>query len=79
MDPVIADDQKIILAANRGLSEGVVSGAESVDGFVVDKESLEIIEISRVARSVEKALGCPQDMEWAVDQDLDFPKSLFWL
>ena len=79
MDPVIADDQKIILAANWGLSEGVVSGAESVDGFVVDKESLEIIEISRVARSVEKALGCPQDMEWAVDQDLDFPKSLFWL
>jgi pyruvate,water dikinase len=118
VDPVTGDDSKIILEANWGLGEGVVSGAESVDGFVVDKESLEItkrhvgqktkcvvnteegadwadvpanmqgtpcisdeeiIEISRVARSVEKSLNCPQDMEWAVDQDLDFPESIFWL
>jgi len=91
---------------------------ESVDGFVVDKESLEIatrhvgkkfkcvvytengadwadvsaemqntpcisdeeiIEISRVAKSAEKTLECPQDMEWAIDQDLSFPGSIFWL
>ncbi|MCK4792232.1 MAG: hypothetical protein KAV87_51355, partial [Desulfobacteraceae bacterium] len=95
-----------------------VSGAESVDGFVVDKESLEIatrhvankvkcvvytengadwadvpanmqntpcisdeeiIEISKVAKSAEKRLDCAQDMEWAVDQDLSFPESIFWL
>jgi pyruvate,water dikinase len=118
VDPVTGDDSKIILEANWGLGEGVVSGAESVDGFVLDKASLtitkrhvgqktrcvvntekgadwadvpqnmqcepsisdeEIIEISRVARSVEKRLGCPQDMEWAVDQDLNFPESIFWL
>jgi pyruvate,water dikinase len=96
----------------------VVSGAESVDGFVVDKESMEIVarhvgekvkcvmytkdgadwvdvpehmqsmpcisdeeilEIARVAKAAEKTLGGPQDMEWAVDQDLPFPESLFWL
>ena len=118
VDPVMGDDSKIILEANWGLGEGVVSGAESVDGFVVDKESLEIvkrhvgqktkcvvntekgagwadvpekmrgtpcisdgeiIEISRVARSVEQTLKCAQDMEWAVDQDLTFPESIFWL
>jgi pyruvate,water dikinase len=118
VDPVTADDSKILLEANWGLGEGVVSGAESVDGFVVDKGNLEIvarhvgtkvrcvvytkdgadwadvpehmqnmpcisdeeiIEIARVAKSAEQSLGGPQDMEWAVDQDLPFPESLFWL
>jgi len=118
VDPVTADDSKILLEANWGLGEGVVSGAESVDGFVVDKDSLEIVgrhvgnkvrcvvytkdgadwadvpdhmqnmpcisdeeivEIAKVAKSAEKSLGGPQDMEWAVDQDLSFPESLFWL
>jgi len=118
VDPVTGDDSKIILEANWGLGEGVVSGAESVDGFVVDKERLEIgtrhvgekskcvvytengadwadvpenmqsmpcisdeeiIEISKVAKSAEKRLECAQDMEWAVDQDLSFPESIFWL
>jgi len=118
VDPVTGDDSKIILEANWGLGEGVVSGVESVDGFVVDKESLdistryvgkkfkcvvytengadwadvpedmqakpcisdeEIIEISRVAKSTEKRLECAQDMEWAVDKDLSFPESIFWL
>jgi pyruvate,water dikinase len=118
VDPVTADDSKVLLEANWGLGEGVVSGAESVDGFVVDKESLEIIsrhvgnkvkcvvytkdgadwadvpehmqnmpcisdeevvEIAKVAKEAEKSLGGPQDMEWAVDQDLSFPGSLFWL
>ena len=101
-----------------GLGEGVVSGAESVDGFVVDKKSLtisdrhignkskcviytktgadwanvpdemrgisclsddEIIEIARIAKATEERLGAPQDMEWAIDQDLAMPQSLFWL
>lgn len=118
VDPVTGDDSKILLEANWGLGEGVVSGAESVDGFVVDKESLEIVarhvgnkvkcvvytkdgadwadvpalmqsmpcisdeeilEIAKVAKATEKSLGGPQDMEWAVDQDLPFPESLFWL
>jgi pyruvate,water dikinase len=118
VDPVTADDSKILLEANWGLGEGVVSGAESVDGFVVDKENLEIlarhvgnkvkcvvytkdgadwadvpehmqnmpcisdeeiVEIARVAKSAEQSLGGPQDMEWAIDQDLSFPGSLFWL
>jgi pyruvate, water dikinase len=118
VDPVTADDSKILLEANWGLGEGVVSGAESVDGFVVDKENLEIsarhvgrkvkcvvytkdgadwadvpehmqsmpcisdeeiLEIAKVAKAAEKSLGGPQDMEWAVDQDLSFPESLFWL
>jgi pyruvate,water dikinase len=118
VNPVDGDGSKILLEANWGLGEGVVSGAESVDGFVVDKDKLEvaarhlgkkikcvvytedgadwaevpahmqdmpcisdeeIIEIAKVAKSAERTLGCPQDMEWAIDQDLAFPASVFWL
>ena len=117
-NPVTGDHSKIIIEANWGLGEGVVSGMESVDGFVVDKESLqittaqigrkatcvvnqekgatwaevpekmqgiscisdeEVIEIAKVAKSVETKCGSPQDMEWAIDNDLPFPKSIFWL
>jgi len=118
VNPVDGDASRILLEANWGLGEGVVSGAESVDGFVVIKEKLtiserhignkskcviysntgadwadvpdnmrsmpclsdeEIIEIARIAKSTEVRLGAPQDMEWALDQDLTFPQSLFWL
>jgi pyruvate,water dikinase len=118
VNPVDGDASRIFLEANWGLGEGVVSGAESVDGFVVNKKGLviegahigyksrcvmysdkgadwedvpdkmrrlpcmsddEILEIARIARSAEESLGHPQDMEWAIDQDLPFPKSLFWL
>ncbi len=118
VDPVTGDDTKIILEANWGLGEGVVSGAESVDGFVVEKASLEIVsarvapkatcvmnlekgaawvdvpenmqnlscvsdeeirEVAWVAKLTERRLGCPQDMEWAVDSDLPFPQNICWL
>jgi pyruvate,water dikinase len=118
VNPVDGDSSRIFLEANWGLGEGVVSGAESVDGFVVTKKDLEIEgahigykskyvtysdkgadwadvpdkmrqlpcisddevrEIAGIARSTEESLGRPQDMEWAIDQDLPFPESLFWL
>lgn len=53
VDPVTGDDSKILLEANWGLGEGVVSGAESVDGFVVSKENMEI-----VAKHVGEKVKC---------------------
>jgi pyruvate,water dikinase len=118
VNPVDGDSSKILLEANWGLGEGVVSGAESVDGFVVNKKGLEIEgihigdkskyviysdkgvkwtdvphkigqlpcisndevrEIAGIAKFTEEALGRPQDMEWAIDQDIPFPEGLFWL
>jgi pyruvate,water dikinase len=118
VNPVDGDSSRIFLEANWGLGEGVVSGAESVDGFVVNKKGLkiegvhigykskyviysdkgadwadipgemrrlpcisddEIREIAGIAKSTEEGLGRPQDMEWAIDQDIPFPESLFWL
>jgi len=118
VNPVDGDGSKIIIEANWGLGEGVVSGAESVDGFVVDKASLEILtrsigaktrcvvnkergaewddvllekqrvaclsdeeiqEVAKLARSLEERLGCAQDMEWAIDDDIQFPNNIFLL
>ncbi|MGD9394665.1 MAG: PEP/pyruvate-binding domain-containing protein, partial [Dehalococcoidia bacterium] len=43
---------------------------------ILDEEA---VEIARVAKSVEETLKSPQDMEWAVDQDIDFPQNIFWV
>lgn len=43
VNPITGDDTKILIEANWGLGEGVVSGSESVDSFVVDKHTLEVV------------------------------------
>jgi pyruvate,water dikinase len=118
VNPVDGDNTKIIIEANWGLGEGVVSGAETVDGFVVDKSTLRIVnknigrktryvvnkekgaewddvpadkqrmaclsdeevqEVAKLARALEERLGCAQDMEWAIDDDMPFPDNIFHL
>jgi pyruvate,water dikinase len=118
VNPVDGDSSKVILEANWGLGEGVVSGAECVDGFVVNKQDLailsknvgnktrcvmnvglgadwvdvpenmrcmpclddkEVIEVVKLSMLLEEKLGCPQDVEWAIDQDLPFPQNIFHL
>lgn len=44
IDPVSGELSKIIIEANWGLGEGVVSGGATVDRFVVEKKTLEIEE-----------------------------------
>jgi len=43
-DPVTGDRTRIIVDASWGLGEGVVSGKVDVDRFVIDKETLEVVE-----------------------------------
>ncbi len=56
VDPVSGDASKIIIDANWGLGEGVVSGIVSVDKFVVDKENLAILDtyIGKKAKQVTR-------------------------
>jgi pyruvate,water dikinase len=118
VNPITGDDTKILIEANWGLGEGVVSGSESVDSFVVDKKTLvvvqksvgnkkryitykdagtgwekvreenrkipclsdeEIQKIAGILLSMEKRLGCAQDVEWAIDNDYRFPDNIFHL
>ena len=64
IDPVLGDDSKVIIEANWGLGEGVVSGVENVDKWIVDKRTLEIME-----RCIGKKKKCVINMgkgaDWA--------------
>jgi pyruvate,water dikinase len=44
IEPVIGDEDKIVIEGNWGLGESVVKGEVSPDHFLVDKQSFEILE-----------------------------------
>jgi pyruvate,water dikinase len=114
-DPNTGDTSRMIIEANWGLGESVVSGELMPDVYILKKDTLEIIEkrlgkksryvtckelgvaeeecpadltcsyclgdeeakeIGTVAILLEKHFGVPQDVEWAIDQDLPFPKNI---
>ncbi len=117
LNPTNGDPSKVVIEANWGLGETVVSGTVNPDKFVVDKvtseiermlsvkececiydpvrggvmhvdtppdrreipciEDQEIIELARYAKRVEEYYGCPQDIEWAIDQQRPFPFNIF--
>jgi pyruvate,water dikinase len=37
----------------------------------------EVLKLAEIAKLIEKHYGKPMDIEWAIDQDLSFPKSMF--
>jgi len=53
LDPVTGETDKIVIEANWGLGESVVSGSVTPDRFVVDKRSLNLIEKSIAKKTVE--------------------------
>ncbi len=63
VNPVNGDASKIIIESNWGLGEGVVSGTESIDGFVVDKETLEIIT-KHVGKKEKCVMNTETGAEW---------------
>jgi len=62
-DPVTGDASKVVIEANWGLGEGVVSGEESVDRFVVDKQSLEVLERA-VGKKLKQVVNTEEGAEW---------------
>jgi len=40
-------------------------------------EDKEIYELARYAKRIEEYYGCPQDIEWAIDQQKPFPFNIF--
>lgn len=53
LDPVTGETDKIVIEANWGLGEAVVSGSVTPDHFVVDKQTLNIVEKQIVKKTVE--------------------------
>jgi len=118
VNPNTGDTHIIMIEANWGLGESVVSGDITPDLYVLDKQSLEIREkklgdktyqvsvvengvvkeeipefhqsdfcisddeareIGRLGRILEDHFGTPQDLEWAIDDDLAQGENLFLL
>jgi len=117
LNPTNGDPSKVVIEANWGLGETVVSGTVNPDKFVVDKVTQEIErtvspkwiecifdsekgmvchfdipherqeipcigdqeihELARYAKRVEGYYKCPQDIEWAIDQQKPFPFNIF--
>ena len=116
--PVTGDTLKAMIEANWGLGETVVSGKVNVDMYVVDKESLKVIEktlgekkmqivpkgngvleeevppekrtiyvitdeeaaeIVKLGKTLESHFSQPQDLEWAIDAERQFPQNIYLL
>ncbi|MEM3622255.1 MAG: phosphoenolpyruvate synthase [Candidatus Bathyarchaeia archaeon] len=118
INPVTGDPNHIVIEGNYGLGEAVVSGAVTPDDFIVDKNSMRIVEkriskkkvqyirdpktgktihmevplekqdqqcltddeilkLAELAKRIEQHYGKPQDIEWAIDNDLPFPNNVF--
>jgi pyruvate,water dikinase len=117
-DPNTGDTSRMIMEANWGLGESVVSGELLPDVYVLKKDTLEILEkklgkkskyvtckelgvaeeecpadlsgafclrdeeakeIGKLGILLENHFGVPQDVEWAIEQDLELPKSIILL
>jgi pyruvate,water dikinase len=117
-DPNTGDTDRMIIEANWGLGESVVSGELMPDVYVLNKQNLEIVEkklgkksryvtckelgvaeedcptdlssafclrdeeakeIGKLGILLEEHFGVPQDVEWAIDRDLELPKSIILL
>jgi len=118
LNPVTGNRDQIIIEGTWGLGEAVVSGEETPDHFVVDKQTLEIIErkiakkvveyvpnpetgktekvevppekqdipcindeeihkLAQLGNQIDQHYGMPQDIEWAIDRELEFPENIF--
>jgi pyruvate, water dikinase len=113
-EPLSSDDKKIVIEAAYGLGEAVVSGDLTPDMYLLDKESLHVLEkkvatqewqlvrnpdirdhkrknikvkipakckahqklankdiaaLAKIAKIIEDLYKCPQDIEWAKEQE----------
>ncbi len=79
-NPLTGDRDEIVISAVPGLAEGLVSGVETGEEWVVREERPALAggaggvlsaesatAVASAARQVAGHFGCPQDIEWALD------------
>jgi rifampicin phosphotransferase len=87
-DPVTGDRSRALVAAVKGLGDGLVSGERDADTFGLDldgsivsrQEASEpsgiplvlVSQVAAMARRVSDHFGTPQDIEWAVEGETIF-------
>jgi len=67
---------RVINFRKKGVAEEETSAEKSASFCLNDKE---VTEIGRLGKDLETHFGTPQDTEWAIDSDLEFPDSVILL
>ncbi|WP_119304451.1 PEP/pyruvate-binding domain-containing protein [Dongia deserti] len=82
-DPVSGRRERLVVSAVAGLADRLVGGEIDGDDYVLDKADGRLIDgpdsgalrpadleaLAELAKRVETAFGCPQDIEWAFEDD----------
>ena len=82
VDPVSGDRSRLVIDACRGLGDALVSGEITPDHYEIDRSTLnsrgraagclaqaQLSALAKIALLIESAFGCPQDIEWAIEND----------
>ncbi|MGD0233236.1 MAG: PEP/pyruvate-binding domain-containing protein [Syntrophorhabdales bacterium] len=67
---------RCVLPTEQGVAEQETPKDKSCSFCLSDEE---LAEIARVSIRLEEHFGVPQDVEWAIDSDLSFPKNVILL
>ena len=65
---IIVKDRELV--ADRAARRTVLRVVEAARGSLPSLSDAQVIAVARIAKSLEKSMGCPQDVEWAIDRDL---------
>jgi pyruvate,water dikinase len=57
------------LVADRAARRTVHKVVEASRRALPSLSDAQVIAVARVAKALEKSMGCPQDVEWAIDRD----------
>jgi len=76
VERVISDKEVQVAAKGEGTVEEEVPADKRLIPCLSDEE---VVGIAELAKKLELHFGVPQDMEWAVSDDLPFPDSIFLL
>jgi pyruvate, water dikinase len=58
------------LVADRAARRTVDRVIEASRRSLPSLSDAQVLAVARIAKSLEKSMGCPQDVEWAIDRDL---------
>lgn len=64
------------LVADRTARRAVSRVIEASRRTLPSLSDAQVIAVARLAKSLEKSMGCPQDVEWAIDRDLPEGKNV---
>ena len=65
---IVEKDRELV--ADRAARRTVHKVVEASRRALPSLSDAQVIAVARLAKALEKSMGCPQDVEWAIDRDL---------